>query len=204
MGTQNLLIQRNFQGFYPQLPCFHGPPLPYPWNSIGTSPGLGPPNFPISFYPATDYWGCPVPGNWGIPWMFPPSSTPKLEAPNNPTSSPNAQTLGKHSREGEMMLNSSASEKEEDPTKHSNSDRSVWIPKTMRIDDPDEAARSSIWSTLGTNKDKTDCNSSRRNLFTVFESKDGENNQNMLFENSHVLQANPSALSLSIKFHETS
>ncbi|CAA7392971.1 unnamed protein product [Spirodela intermedia] len=30
---------------------------------------------------------------------------------------------------------------------------SIWVPKTLRIDDPDEAAKSSIWATLGINPD---------------------------------------------------
>ncbi|OVA09826.1 zinc finger protein [Macleaya cordata] len=200
VAMQEPMIQGNFHGVSPHIPYFPGPPLPYPWNSAVPPPAFCPPNFPIQFYPATNYWGCPVPGPWSIPWMFPPSSTPNPLVPNNQTSSPNSQTLGKHSREGEMMLKPSISKKE-DPMKQSNSEMGILIPKTLRIDDPDEAARSSIWSTLGIKNDKADCMSGR-SLFKAFQSKGDENNHTV--KNSQALQANPAALSRSLKFNEIS
>ncbi|MDD0148603.1 hypothetical protein PSY31_23220, partial [Shigella flexneri] len=40
--------------------------------------------------------------------------------------------------------------------KESSPERFLWVPKTLRIDDPGEAAKSSIWTTLGIKKDEVD------------------------------------------------
>ncbi|KAF8408115.1 hypothetical protein HHK36_007257 [Tetracentron sinense] len=195
-------VMRNCHGFPPQVPCFPGPPWPYPWNSAqwpsAVPPGAPfcPSTFPMPFYPPTAYWGCTVPGNWGIPWMSAPSSSPNH---GTLSSSPNSPTLGKHSRDGNM-LKPSNSEKEEQQ-KQTDSERCLWIPKTLRIDDPGEAARSSIWATLGIKNDKAD-SINGGGLFKAFKSKGDEKNHRA--ETSPVLQANPAALSRSLNFHETS
>ncbi|XP_042485652.1 cyclic dof factor 2-like [Macadamia integrifolia] len=194
-------VMQNYHSFPPQVPCFPGAPWPYPWNSTQWSPAVPPPafcppSFPVSFYPTATYWGCTVPGSWNIPWITPPSSSP---CPGPPGYGPSSPTLGKHSRDGNM-LKPSNSEKE-DPVKQSNSEKCLWIPKTLRIDDPGEAARSSIWATLGIKNDKAD-SISGGGLFKAFQSKGGEKNH--MTETSHVLQANPAALSRSLNFHETS
>ncbi|XP_050228507.1 cyclic dof factor 2 [Mercurialis annua] len=187
-GTQNC------PAFPPQVPCFHGTPWPYPWNSAQYNSQLPPtafchPAFPMPFYPAAAYWGCTVPANWNMPWI------PQPPSPNQtaPTSGPNSPTLGKHSRDDSVLK---PSDTEEEPTKEK-----IWIPKTLRIDDPGEAAKSSIWKTLGINKDKPD-SIGGRGLFKVFESKG--NDKNHATETSSVLHANPAALSRSVKFHESS
>lgn len=192
---------RNCQGFAPQLPCFPGAPWPYPWNSAQWSspispPAFCPPGFPMPFYPAPAYWGCTVPGNWSIPWLPQPSS------PNHmaPSSGPNSPTLGKHSRD-ENILKSSNYGVEEPPQENNAAERCLWIPKTLRIDDPGEAARSSIWETLGIKNDKPD-SISGEGLFKAFQSKTVEKNN--IAETSPVLQANPAALSRSLNFHESS
>lgn len=79
-------------------------------------------------------------------------------------------TLGKHSREEES-----------------------FIPKTLRIDDPNEAAKSSIWSTL-----KEGSLSGTGRIFKAFQSKAATTLDNTAM----VLQANPAAFSRSINFHE--
>ncbi|XVF58287.1 hypothetical protein PTKIN_Ptkin07bG0052900 [Pterospermum kingtungense] len=198
-GSQDQTM-RNCQGFPPQMPCFPGVPWPYPWNSAQWSspvppPAFCPPGFPMPFYPAPAYWGCTIPGTWNVPWIPQPSS-PK---PTGPSSGPNSPTLGKHSRDENMGKPSNFGE--EEPVKENNAERCLWIPKTLRIDDPGEAARSSIWATLGIKNDKSD-SIGGGGLFKSFQSKGEERNQ--VPETSPVLQANPAALSRSINFHESS
>ncbi|WCJ25679.1 cycling DOF factor 2 [Euphorbia peplus] len=200
-GTEEPVIQ-NSPGFPPQMPCFPGAPWPYgPWNSAQWTtpvppPGFCPPGFPMPFYPAGAYWSCAVPGAWNMPWV-PQSSCPN---PNQTaqSSGPNSPTLGKHSREESTAKQGNSGE---ESVKEKNAERSLWIPKTLRIDDPGEAAKSSIWTTLGIKHDKTDSIGSRR-LFKPFESKNDEKNHTA--ETSSVLLANPAALSRSVKFHERS
>ncbi|XWS30248.1 hypothetical protein CRYUN_Cryun24cG0100200 [Craigia yunnanensis] len=197
-GSQDQMM-RNCQGFSPQIPCFLGAPWPYLWNSAQWSspvppPAFCPPGFPMPFYLAAAYWGCTVPGTWNVPWL-PQLSSPKQTAPS---SGPNSPTLGKHLRDENMGKPSNSGE--EEPVKENNAERGVWIPKTLRIDDPGEAARSSIWATLGIKNDKSD--SIGGGPFKAFQSKGDERNQ--VPETSPVLQANPAALSRSINFHESS
>lgn len=193
-------VVRNSHGFQPQLPCFPGPPWPYPWNSAQWSspvspPAFCPPGFPMPFYPAPPYWGCTLPGAWSIPWVPQPSS------PNHvaPSSGPNSPTLGKHSRDENVLKASNSGD--EEPPKENNAEKCLWIPKTLRIDDPGEAARSSIWATLGIKNDKAE-SVSGGGLFKAFQSKNDEKSNHG--EASPVLQANPAALSRSLNFHESS
>ncbi|KAK9066550.1 hypothetical protein SSX86_013873 [Deinandra increscens subsp. villosa] len=118
---------------------------------------------------------CPSP-YWGsVSWLPPPSGS----------------ILGKHSTE----LNGS----NEELKKRKSS--TILIPKTLRIDDPDEAAKSSIWATLGIKNE----NSSRGDLFKGFESKGNEKKKTMNTEPppSLALQANPAAFSRSLCFQES-
>lgn len=200
VGPQDPMMQ-NMNGFPPQMPYYAGGPWPYPWNSTQWNSGVPPPsfcppNYPISFFPAPTYWGCPIPGTWGMPWLSQPQSTPCNGAPG---SAPNSPNLGKHSREGDI-LNPSIPNNEDLP-KHNNSSGGVWIPKTLRIDDPGEAAKSSIWATLGIKNDKSDSIHGGR-LFKAFQSKGDEKNH--MDGNTQVLHANPAALSRSLNFHENS
>lgn len=79
-------------------------------------------------------------------------------------------------------------------------ERSVLIPKTLRIDDLDEAAKSSMWSTLGIKNEKNDSANGAR-LFKAFNSKDDERTHES--DTNLVLQANPAALSRSHNFQES-
>ncbi|KAJ0100023.1 hypothetical protein Patl1_21895 [Pistacia atlantica] len=188
----------NGQGFPPQMPCYPGAPWPYPWTSAQWTspvppPAFCPPGFPMPFYPAAAYWGCTMPGTWNIPWIPQPSS------PRTPSSGPNSPTLGKHSRDENMVKLSNS--REEEPQKENNAEKCLWIPKTLRIDDPGEAAKSSIWRTLGIKNDKTD-SIGGGGLFKAFQPKGDEKNH--VAETSPVLQANPAALSRSLNFQESS
>lgn len=192
-ASQDVRI-KNYQDSAPQVPYFPGPPWPYPWNTpMPPPPAFYPPGFPVSFYPETAYWSCAIPGPWNMPCVSPNSSSLTHCAPN---STPATPTLGKHSRDGNI-ISSTNSEKEESSRGSNNSERSVLVPKTLRIDDPSEAAKSSIWATLGIKNEKTN---SGEGLFKGFQSK--RDDRNYTAETSAVLQANPAALSRSLNFRE--
>ncbi|KAG6426268.1 hypothetical protein SASPL_110489 [Salvia splendens] len=76
-----------------------------------------------------------------------------------------SSALGKHSRDG------------------------VLVPRTLRIHDPTEAAKSSIWKTLGIKKDGAG----------MFVGRRGVANDTTAVA---LLRANPAALSRSLNFHE--
>ncbi|KAI9117373.1 hypothetical protein K1719_011539 [Acacia pycnantha] len=184
--SQESLLRTN--GFSPPIPCLPGVPWPYPWNAPVPSPPLCPPGFPLPFYPAA-FWNCGVPGNWNVPWFPPHPSSQNPISPTTTSTSPNSPTLGKHSRDGD-------SQKEEPSSKPRNG--CVLVPKTLRIDDPSEAAKSSIWATLGIKNESA----SGGGMFKAFQSKKDEKDH--VFEASLVLRANPAALSRSLNFHENS
>ncbi|KAL9380943.1 hypothetical protein Peur_026600 [Populus x canadensis] len=189
---------QNYQGYPPQIPCFPGVPWPYPWNSAQWSSPVPPPafcpsSFPMPFYPAAAYWGCTVPGAWNVPWLPQPSSPKQTSS----SSDPNSPTLGKHSRDENLLKPSNS---KEELVKQNNTERCLWIPKTLRIDDPGEAAKSSIWTTLGIKNDKPG-SFGGRGLFKAFDSKV---EKTRAAEASPVLHANPAALSRSLKFQESS
>ncbi|CAK9277072.1 unnamed protein product [Sphagnum jensenii] len=95
-------------------------------------------------------WASPIPGMPGLPWIVPPGwgggwTVPMpwaAAAAQAAASTANGSVLpgttmpvlGKHSREwpeGRRV------------------DGALWAPKTLRIDDPKDAARSSVWNALG-------------------------------------------------------
>ncbi|OMO79313.1 Zinc finger, Dof-type [Corchorus capsularis] len=195
-GGRNCIQQTmmgNINGFPSPIPCLPGVPWPYPWNSAVPPPAFCPPGFPMSFYPAPPYWNCGIPGTWNVPWLSPHSSSSSSNQ-NGSSSGPNSPTLGKHSREGDIVKVED-SEKEKPPKQKNGS---VLVPKTLRIDDPSEAAKSSIWATLGIKNESR----SGGGLFKAFHPKSDEKNHRA--EASPVLKANPAALSRSLNFHESS
>ncbi|XP_062026222.1 cyclic dof factor 3 [Rosa rugosa] len=183
---------QNANGFSSQIPCLPGVPWPYQWNSAVPPPAFGPPGMPIPVFPAA-YWNCGVPFQVPVPWFSPQPASPNQKSPNSASISP---TLGKHSREGEILRPEVHLEKEE-PSKKKNG--FVLVPKTLRIDDPSEAAKSSIWTTLGI---KNDCISSGNELFKAFQSQSKGDQKKHVPETSPALLANPAALSRSLNFHE--
>ncbi|XP_038895608.1 cyclic dof factor 3-like [Benincasa hispida] len=176
-------------GFPSQISCISGVPWPFVWNSSVPPPAFGPPGFPLSFFPAAA-WNCGVPGPWNTPWFSPQPE--KSVGPDSKASS----TLGKHQRDNEMAKEEAISSKEEGVKQRNGH---VLTPKTLRIDDPSEAAKSSIWATLGI---KNESITGGKNLFKTFQPKGHEKVQ--VTETSSVLQANPAALSRSLVFHESS
>ncbi|KAK7274851.1 hypothetical protein RIF29_15950 [Crotalaria pallida] len=202
-GSSHESVDKCYQGFPPQLPCFQGSssasssPWPYPWNpSMPPPPAFYQPSYPVSFYPTPAYWGVNVmpPPSWSLHPISPQSNSTNGSNPNSPT-------LGKHSREGNI-LSPTNSMKEKPATEsrknnsNNNSENSVLIPKTLRIDDPGDAAKSSIWSTLGIKNE----GGGGGGIFKAFPSKGGDKNH--VAEASPALHANPAALSRSLIFHE--
>ncbi|XP_010441080.1 PREDICTED: cyclic dof factor 2-like [Camelina sativa] len=172
----------------PKVPCFPGPPpaWPYAWNGVSWTV--------LPFYPPPAYWSCPgvSPGAWNsFTWM---------PQPNSPSgSSPNSPTLGKHSRD--ENADEACEETESLGRERSKPERCLWVPKTLRVDDPEEAAKSSIWETLGIKKDEN------ADTFGAFRSSTKEKSslsEGKLPGRRLELQANPAALSRSTNFHETS
>ena len=137
-------------------------------------------------------WGCTVPNPWSVPPCLSPSVSHCTAASLSPTS-----PLGKHSRDGDVIRSTDNSQKEEPSSKLKNGQR-VLVPKTLRIDDPSEAAKSSIWATLGIKNESA----SGGGMFKAFQSKKDEKDH--VLEASPVLCANPAALSRSLNFHENS
>ncbi|KAL5080273.1 hypothetical protein RYX36_008694 [Vicia faba] len=192
----------NCQSFPPQVPYYPGAPWLFPWNpaqwssQVQSPPAFFPQGFAVPLYPPPAYWGFTVPGAWNNPWLAQPSS-PNSAALN---SGPNSPTLGKHSREESTAIPNDAAGSEEGNNKE---EKSLWVPKTLRIDDLGEAEKSSILTTLGIKNNKTDLIRGGGGLFKAFASK-GDEKDDMQNSNSPVLQANPAALSRSINFRETS
>lgn len=153
-------------------------------------PGFCAPGITFPFLPG-QYWGCMpswdarkwntlLVGSTGSPSA--PSSTSNSSCSGN--SSP---TLGKHLRDA----NSQGEETKE---------QCLWVPKTLRIDDPEEAAKSSIWSTLGIKPGK-DKPSIRGGIFKASQSKSDSGTNTS--DADQVLKANPAAFSRCQSFQES-
>lgn len=156
-------------------PC---PPL-WPPPSMMTAPGIC---APVAFPLVPPFWSC-IPGwpngMWASPWPGSNGTDVPSIPPNKITcSGNNSPTLGKHSRAANLQ--------EEEKT-----EKNLWVPKTLRIDDPTEAAKSSIWDTLGIKPDD------EKGVFKSFQSKVGKTP-----EFPQALKANPAALSRSQSFQE--
>ncbi|KAH6830409.1 hypothetical protein C2S53_007575 [Perilla frutescens var. hirtella] len=199
-------MMSNCHPFPQQVPCYAaGGPWPYPWNPVQwnssvSPPTFGPASFPVPYYStAPSYWACPVPGAWNVPWVVSQTATAS-QSHTPPTSGPNSPTLGKHSRDDNMLKMANT---EEGTQKGSNLEKNLWVPKTLRIDDPGEAAKSSIWATLGIKNDRVDAVGGG-GLFKAFQTQSKGDDKSRVSENSTVLQANPAALSRSLSFHERS
>ena len=195
------------------MQCYPVPQWTYPWNpgwnfmmvgatnanpspsNIGspamvTVPGFCPPNIAFPFVPAS-YWGY-VPGWENGKWIPPPfgstgSMSPSCSPSNSGCSANSSPTLGKHSRDTNTLA-------------EANAEPCLWVPKTLRIDDPDEAAKSSIWSTLGIEPDRNK-GVVRGGIFKPFQHKPDVKSQET--DADQALQSNPAALSRSHSFQES-
>ncbi|CAA6656989.1 unnamed protein product [Spirodela intermedia] len=109
----------------PPPPPVHCYPWPVGWNGASAAAAAAAVPFPLL---PTFFWSCmsawPASPAWAAaPWAGPAS--PAAVAPSSACAAA-----------GKVAETSS-----------------IWVPKTLRIDDPDEAAKSSIWATLGINPD---------------------------------------------------
>ncbi|KAL8217583.1 hypothetical protein R6Q57_020956 [Mikania cordata] len=169
---------QNNTGFHSHFHLIPGASWPYnPWNT--------PIPIPI-----------PIPMPIPIPPVYPPGypQIPMYPSPywnSVPWLPPTNSILGKHPMDGEAIKSNEEFKKQRS---------SILIPKTLRIHDPDEAAKSSIWATLGIKNEHS--GSGRGDLFQAFQSKGDEKKKNKDNEPSPVLQANPAALSRSLRFQE--
>ncbi|KAL5226927.1 hypothetical protein ABZP36_015192 [Zizania latifolia] len=155
--------------------------IPYLQHMV-PAPGICTPVVPFPVVPPL--WGC-FPGwpsgMWSSSCPGSNGSTVSSTSRNKITCSGNSSLkLGKHSREESLQ--------EEEKMK-----RNLLVPKTLRIDDPAEAAKSSIWATLGIKPDK--------GIFKSFQSNVLKNSKTP--ESPQALQANPAAFSRSQSFQET-
>ncbi|GMH31165.1 hypothetical protein Nepgr_033008 [Nepenthes gracilis] len=141
--------RENLADFTPQPSCLPVPPWPYPCNPAQWSSASR--IFPMSFYATPPYWGCGLVASCNLPWLMPPSFPPVQSSTSSGFVSP---ILGKHSRDGNTLK--SFASKDVDAVVRKGSESRVLVPKTLRIDDPTEAAKSSIWATLGIKNEKGD------------------------------------------------
>ncbi|XP_008240580.1 PREDICTED: cyclic dof factor 2-like isoform X1 [Prunus mume] len=106
-------------------------------------PGPCPQSIPLQTVPAL-YWGCmPVcPAGMGNLLLSGSNGclSPSSSTSNSCCSGNGSPTLGKHSRDSNIM----------DEEK---SENRVLVPKPLRVDDPDEASKSPIWASLGIKRD---------------------------------------------------
>ncbi|CAL9764965.1 unnamed protein product [Musa acuminata subsp. burmannicoides] len=137
-----------------------------PWGAGAVMAATLP--FPLM---AAPFWGFTAwpNGTWNV------SSTSNRGCSGN-----DSPTLGKHSRDSNLESEAETMEK------------SLWVPKTLRIDDPEEAAKSSIWAALGIKPDMGGI---------IFQSK-AEKRANKS-DVARILHANPAALSRFESFQES-
>ncbi|KAA8516935.1 hypothetical protein F0562_017247 [Nyssa sinensis] len=165
-------------------------PSPIQWCStpMVAVPGFCTPSIPLQFVPAS-YWSMPVwaAGTRNMSFSGSNCGLSLSSSTSNSCSGNNLPTLGKHSRDANFM----------DDEK---SEKCVLVPKTLRIDVPDEASKSSIWATLGFNLDQKQT-TSECGIFRPFKSStEGKGHPS---DATQVLEANPAALSRSQTFQES-
>lgn len=164
-------------GFHPRIPAWNTPQ----WRSPIQAPPLSPPGTPVALY------GVFAP--WNARWTSAPASPDQ----STPSSTPTSPATGKHSRDGDMLKASNTGGEESLGKK--------GAERTLKMEDPNEAAKSFIWSTLGVKNEKV--HSAGGSLFKAFKSKDDDRDRNQVAaDHSLVLQANPAALSRSLNFQE--
>ncbi|CAN6299481.1 unnamed protein product [Urochloa humidicola] len=206
-----------------EKPCAGAPPPQHPASMNGAalwppyscapSPAYFSSGIAIPIYPvAPGYWGCmvPAPGAWSLPWpaaVQPPPPPQGLSSPTSTTapsvslSSSGAEslTLGKHGREVDEGRSGAGA--------HGSGNGKVWAPKTIRIDDADDVARSSIWSLIGIKGDKQKQDDADHGvghkLGAVFGPKREAAKPAMITTSSPtLLHTNPVALTRSVTFQE--
>ena len=80
------------------------------------------------------------------------------------------------------------------------SEKCILVPKILRINDLDEASRSSIWTTLGIKPNQKDLKPGAT-IFKGFETK--KEGKADVLDGTEILEANPAAHSRSHTFQES-
>ncbi|KAL9249145.1 Cyclic dof factor 3-like protein [Drosera capensis] len=153
---------------------------------------------PIPCFPMGIHWPYVVPMPAYCPPTF-PIPIPLYPAPffnGNALQNPPTPILGKHPREEDTL------KPRDDHIGDNSKPPTVLVPKTLRLVDPDEAAMSSIWTTLGINKEKINGVNKEGGFFRGIGSK-SRGKADHESEKCRVLKANPVALCRSISFQET-
>ncbi|KAM7269495.1 hypothetical protein ACFE04_024992 [Oxalis oulophora] len=166
-GLKQSAAINNYQGMSPNIPNFSGSSwIPYPLNSVLHST-MPPPVFSPSGLSMTFFPTIPAHMSYVGPTqcISPGMSSVKRSNPNSPT-------LGKHSREGNILT----------PTK-------------------EDASKASLLSGLGIKFEKKNSTTTGVCMFDGFQSKGSDKSSADM--KSIFLQANPAALSRSVKFHES-
>ncbi|CAN1272021.1 Cyclic dof factor 2 [Linum perenne] len=172
----------------PPLQCYPVAPLIIPWNWNGVASSMaGNAHYPVvaippGFLPAASYL------------MWTTSTT--TQNCHSPTSS--SSSLGKHSRDSNFA---------DDEDHQKGEEKSVLVPKTLRIDDdPNGASKSSLWSSAATalnpKQEHPNVLVAKGTIFRTFEGK--SDGKVRVPDSAHILEANPAALSRSLSFKEAS
>ncbi|KAI4374532.1 hypothetical protein MLD38_012515 [Melastoma candidum] len=160
----------NYNGTDPQFPYISGFPWPYPWT---------PPAPPPGFYPTAAFW------TWNIPFVL--SQQPSSMNVNmTGVSSADSTVPGKRSSDPSLEL---------DSPKQANG--CLVVPKIRRMDNPDEAAKCSIWTSLGIKHDANTRGTAVSSGFSPLGSGKVQEGEKL-----PALCANPAALSRSLNFQE--
>lgn len=156
-------------------------------------PGFSTPSLELPVAPSS-YWGC-MPSWAGqkeesslVGSTFRGISSPSSLVSNSACSDNRSPTLGKHSRDGGTRA--------EDTMK-----QNLWVPKSVRINDPEEGAKnSSLWSSLFT-KAQQNKPIIKGSVFKSFDPKSNSGSQ--VLDDNQILRANPAAFSRSESFQES-
>ncbi|XP_020207835.1 cyclic dof factor 3 isoform X2 [Cajanus cajan] len=159
---------------------------PTPMVAVQT---ICPPSFPLQFVPGS-YWGGPPvwgAGTGSVSIGFNACLSPTSSTSNSCCSGNGSPTLGKHTRDTVF-------------TDEEKSDMCVLVPKTLRIDDPNEASKCPIWSTsLGIKPDNLQYVSED----AISKREKPKEGKDRVLGVSQILEANPAAISRAHAFQES-
>ncbi|KAI4365874.1 hypothetical protein MLD38_021820 [Melastoma candidum] len=161
----------NHKGTAPQFPYISSFPWPYPWSPPAPSQG---------FCPTAAFW------TWNIPFVLSQQPSSMNDNITGIPSADSAITPAKRSSDTKPEL---------DSPKQANG--CLVVPKIRRMDNPDEAAKCSIWASLGIKHDANIKGSASSGGFLPMGSGKVREGEKL-----PALQANPAALSRSLNFHE--
>ncbi|KAK7364899.1 hypothetical protein VNO80_13645 [Phaseolus coccineus] len=151
-------------------------------------PTICPPSFPLQFVPASYWGGQPM---WGggtgaVSMGFNACLSPTSSTSNSCCSGNGSPTLGKHTRDNNVS------------TDEDKSDMCVLVPTTLRIDDPNEAAKCSTLASSGVKPENQQCVAEG----TISKRAKPREGKERVLGVSQILEANPAAISRAHAFQE--